>query len=53
MILRLLSYNIRYGGTGREGPLAAIGIVASPEDVMARSASAANDLPVLTAADFE
>lgn len=38
---------------GREGPLAAIGLVASPDDVMARSAAAANDLPVLTAADFE
>lgn len=38
---------------GREGPLAAIGLVASPDDVMARSASAVNDLPALTAADFE
>lgn len=38
---------------GREGPLAAIGLVASPDDVMARSTSAANDFPTLTAADFE
>jgi phosphate transport system substrate-binding protein len=38
---------------GRGGPLAAIGLVASPDDVMARSAAAVNDLPVLTAADFE
>lgn len=38
---------------GREGPLAAIGLVANPDDVMARSNAAARDLPVLTAADFE
>lgn len=38
---------------GRDGPLAAIGLVASPDDVMARSAAAVNDLPVLTAADFQ
>jgi phosphate transport system substrate-binding protein len=38
---------------GREGPLAAIGLVANPDDVMARSNAAAQDLPVLTATDFE
>jgi phosphate transport system substrate-binding protein len=37
----------------RDGPLARIGLVASPADVMARSTAAATALPVLTAADFE
>ncbi len=38
---------------GVGGVLAQIGLVASPDDVMARSAAAVTDLPVLTAADFE
>jgi phosphate transport system substrate-binding protein len=38
---------------GVGGVLAQIGLVASPEDVMARSAAAATEFPVLTAADFE
>lgn len=38
---------------GRDGPLAAIGLVVNPDDVMARSNAAVTELPVLTAADFE
>ncbi len=38
---------------GVGGPLAQIGLVASPEDVMARNNAAVNDFPALTAADFE
>ena len=38
---------------GREGPLAQIGLVVNPDDVMARSTAAITELPVLTAADFE
>ena len=38
---------------GRGGPLANIGLVVNPDDVMARSTAAVTELPVLTAADFE
>ena len=38
---------------GVGGVLAQIGLVASPDDVMARSAAAVTELPLLTAADFE
>ena len=38
---------------GVGGPLAQIGLVASPEDVMARNNTAVTELPALTAADFE
>lgn len=38
---------------GVDGPLAQIGLVASPDDVMARNAAAVTELPALTAADFE
>jgi len=38
---------------GREGPLAQIGLVVNPDDVMARSNAAISDLPAMTAADFE
>ena len=38
---------------GPEGPLAQRGLVASPQDVMARNATAVTELPALTAADFE
>ncbi len=38
---------------GVGGPLAEIGLVASPEDVMARNATAVVELQPLTAADFE
>ncbi|TIX50186.1 substrate-binding domain-containing protein [Alteraurantiacibacter aquimixticola] len=38
---------------GVGGPLAQIGLVASPEDVMARNNAAVTELPALTAADFE
>ena len=37
----------------RDGPLTAIGLVANPDDVAARSQSAATQFPTLTAADFE
>jgi phosphate transport system substrate-binding protein len=38
---------------GRDGPLTAIGLVANPDDVAARSQAAATEFPTLTAADFE
>lgn len=38
---------------GRDGPLAKIGLVASPDDVMARNAKAVTELRPMTAADFE
>jgi len=38
---------------GVGGPLAQIGLVASPEDVMARNNAAVTEFPALTAADFE
>ncbi len=38
---------------GVDGPLAQIGLVASPADVMARNNAAVTELPALTAADFE
>ncbi len=38
---------------GRGGPLAQIGLVVNPDDVMARSNAAVTDLPAMTAADFE
>lgn len=38
---------------GVGGPLAQIGLVASPDDVMARNKAAVTELPALTAADFE
>ncbi len=38
---------------GVGGPLAQIGLVASPDDVMARNNAAVTELPALTAADFE
>ena len=39
MILRLLSYNIRYGGTGREGPLATVIRAAAPDLVVLQEAT--------------
>jgi endonuclease/exonuclease/phosphatase family metal-dependent hydrolase len=39
VILRLLSYNIRYGGTGREAALAAVIRVAAPDLVVLQEAS--------------
>jgi exodeoxyribonuclease-3 len=39
VILRLLSYNIRYGGTGREAPLAACIRTASPDLVVLQEAT--------------
>lgn len=38
---------------GAGGPLAAVGLVPNPEDVMARSMKAASEFTPLTAADFE
>lgn len=38
---------------GVDGPLAQIGLVASPDDVMARNNAAVTELPAMTAADFE
>ncbi|WAT18244.1 substrate-binding domain-containing protein [Aurantiacibacter sp. MUD11] len=38
---------------GAGGPLAAVGLVPNPEDVMARSNTAASEFTPLTAADFE
>jgi phosphate transport system substrate-binding protein len=38
---------------GKDGPLAAIGLVASPDDVAARNQKQATDFTALTAADFE
>jgi phosphate transport system substrate-binding protein len=38
---------------GREGPLARIGLVVNPDDVMARSTAAITELTAMTAADFE
>jgi phosphate transport system substrate-binding protein len=38
---------------GRDGPLTAIGLVASPDDVAARSLAASSGFTPLTAADFE
>lgn len=38
---------------GRDGPLARIGLVVNPDDVMARNTAAVAELPVMTAADFE
>jgi phosphate transport system substrate-binding protein len=38
---------------GRDGPLTGIGLVANPDDVAARSQTAATEFPTLTAADFE
>ncbi|MFC3097685.1 substrate-binding domain-containing protein [Alteraurantiacibacter palmitatis] len=38
---------------GRGGPLAQIGLVVNPDDVMARSNSAITELRTLTAADFQ
>lgn len=38
---------------GRDGPLARIGLVVNTDEVMARSAAAVTELPVLTAADFQ
>jgi phosphate transport system substrate-binding protein len=38
---------------GKDGPLAAVGLVASPDDVAARSQKLATDFTPLTAADFE
>lgn len=38
---------------GRGGPLAEIGLVVNPDDVMARYTAAITELPVLTATDFE
>ena len=38
---------------GKDGPLTAIGLVASPDDILTRSRTAAAEFPVLTAADFE
>ncbi|WP_343806899.1 substrate-binding domain-containing protein [Alteraurantiacibacter aestuarii] len=38
---------------GVGGPLASVGLVANPDDVMARMNAAITELPVLTAADFE
>ena len=38
---------------GRDGPLTAIGLVANPDDVAARSQAAATGFTALTAADFE
>ncbi len=38
---------------GVDGPLAKIGLVASPEDVMARNNAAVTEFPALTAADFK
>ena len=37
----------------RGGPLADIGLVASPDDVMARNTQALTQFPTLTAADFQ
>lgn len=39
MILRLLSYNIRYGGAGREGALAAVIRAAAPDVVVLQEAT--------------
>ena len=39
MILRLLSYNIRYGGTGREGAIAACVTAAAPDVVVFQEAT--------------
>lgn len=38
---------------GRDGPLTAIGLVANPDDVAARSLKASTDFNTLTAADFK
>jgi phosphate transport system substrate-binding protein len=38
---------------GRDGPLAAIGLVVNPDDVMAKSNKAATEFPALTAADLK
>jgi len=38
---------------GRDGPLTRIGLVASPDDVAARSQAAATEFPTLAAADLE
>jgi phosphate transport system substrate-binding protein len=38
---------------GRDGPLAAIGLVVNPDDVMARSTKAAAEFPALTAAELK
>lgn len=38
---------------GVDGPLAQIGLVASPDDVMARNNAAVTELPAMTTADFE
>ena len=38
---------------GRDGPLTAIGLVANPDDVAARSQAASTGFTALTAADFE
>jgi exodeoxyribonuclease-3 len=39
VILRLLSYNIRYGGTGREGPIAACVAAGAPDLVVFQEAT--------------
>lgn len=39
MTLRLLSYNIRYGGTGREGAIAAVVAAAAPDLVILQEAT--------------
>ncbi len=38
---------------GAGGPLAQVGLVANPDDAMARNNAAITELPTLTAADFE
>jgi phosphate transport system substrate-binding protein len=38
---------------GKDGPLAAIGLVVNPDDVMAKSTKAAAEFPALTAADLK
>jgi len=38
---------------GRDGPLTAIGLVANPADLAARSQTAATEFPTLAASDFE
>ena len=39
MILRLLSYNIRYGGAGREEPLTSVIQAAAPDLVILQEAT--------------
>ena len=50
MTLRILSYNIRYGGTGREDALAAVINAAAPDVVMLQEASDPRVVATLAAA---